>query len=44
MIAEACSRFCGFADDELTPERTAFVRFRRALAARSLDRRLFGGR
>lgn len=34
-------RFCGFASDELTPERTAFVRFRRELVARSLDRVLF---
>jgi transposase, IS5 family len=31
-------RFCGFASDEPTPERTAFVRFRRELVARSLDR------
>ena len=30
-------RFCGFSGDEATPERTAFVRFRRALAARELD-------
>jgi IS5 family transposase len=34
-------RFCGFASHELTPERTAFVRFRRELIARSLDRVLF---
>ena len=34
-------RFCGFASDEPTPERTAFVRFRRELVARSLDRALF---
>ncbi len=34
-------RFCGFASDEPTPERTAFVRFRRELVARSLDRVLF---
>jgi IS5 family transposase len=34
-------RFCGFASDEATPERTAFVRFRRELVARSLDRALF---
>ena len=34
-------RFCGFASDEPTPERTAFVRFRRELVARSLDRGLF---
>ncbi len=31
-------RFCGFASDEPTPERTAFVRFRRELVVRSLDR------
>jgi IS5 family transposase len=34
-------RFCGFADEELTPERTAFVRFRRELVVRGLDHRLF---
>jgi len=34
-------RFCGFAAHEATPERTAFVRFRRALIAHGLDRRLF---
>jgi len=34
-------RFCGFASAEPTPERTAFVRFRRELVARSLDRVLF---
>ena len=34
-------RFCGFARDEETPERTAFVRFRRLLVAHGLDRRLF---
>ena len=34
-------RFCGFASDEPTPERTAFIRFRRELVARSLDRVLF---
>ena len=34
-------RVCGFAGDEATPERTAFVRFRRALVAHGLDRRLF---
>jgi IS5 family transposase len=38
-LAEALSdrasfrRFCGFARDEATPERTAFVRFRRQLVA-----------
>ena len=46
-LAEALSdrasfrRFCGFAREEETPERTAFVRFRRALIARGLDRSLF---
>jgi IS5 family transposase len=34
-------RFCGFAAEEPTPERTAFVRFRRELVARNLDRVLF---
>jgi IS5 family transposase len=34
-------RFCGFSSNETTPERTAFVRFRRALIAQRLDRRLF---
>ncbi len=34
-------RFCGFSSNEATPERTAFVRFRRALIAHGLDRRLF---
>jgi transposase, IS5 family len=34
-------RFCGFASDEPTPERTACVRFRRELVGRSLDRGLF---
>ena len=34
-------RFCGFAAHEPTPQRTAFVRFRRELAARGLDRVLF---
>ncbi len=34
-------RFCGFAANEATPERTAFVRFRRLLIAHSLDRALF---
>ena len=33
--------FCGFARDEPTPERTAFVRFRRELVSRGLDRALF---
>jgi transposase, IS5 family len=34
-------RCCGFAAHEPIPERTAFVRFRRALAERGLDRALF---
>jgi transposase, IS5 family len=34
-------RFCGFSRDEETPERTAFVRFRRALVVHGLDRSLF---
>lgn len=34
-------RFCGFAAHEPTPERTAFVRFRRELVGRGLDRALF---
>ena len=34
-------RFCGFAANEATPERTAFVRFRRLLVMHSLDRALF---
>lgn len=34
-------RFCAFSADEATPERTAFVRFRRELLMRSLDKRLF---
>ncbi|MGH7184963.1 MAG: transposase, partial [Pseudomonadota bacterium] len=34
-------RFCGFARKEETPGRTAFVRFRRELAASGLDRGLF---
>src|SRR3979411_1647221 len=47
MLAEALSdrasfrRFCGFARNEATPERTAFVRLRRARPARALDRSLF---
>lgn len=36
-------RFCGFSRDEATPERTAFVRFRRELTARGLDRIPFEG-
>ena len=34
-------RFCGFSAHEATPERTAFVRFRKALSARGLDKTLF---
>jgi transposase, IS5 family len=34
-------RFCGFSRFEPTPERTAFVRFRRELVTRGLDRALF---
>lgn len=34
-------RFCGFSANEATPERTAFVRFRRQLVANSLDQALF---
>lgn len=34
-------RFCGFSSTEPTPERTAFVRFRREIVSRGLDRLLF---
>ena len=34
-------RFCGFSSTEATPERTAFVRFRRVLIAQGLDRVAF---
>lgn len=34
-------RFCGFSSSEPTPERTAFVRFRKALVERELDKVLF---
>jgi IS5 family transposase len=34
-------RFCGFSANEATPERTAFVRYRKLLATRKLDRSLF---
>lgn len=34
-------RFCGFARTEATPERTAFVRFRRELLRHGLDQTLF---
>lgn len=34
-------RFCGFSASEPTPERTAFVRFRKSLVAHGLDKTLF---
>jgi len=34
-------RFCGFSTTETTPERTAFVRFRKQLLACGLDKELF---
>jgi hypothetical protein len=34
-------RFCGFSAQEPTPERTAFVRFRREFLSRGLDQMLF---
>jgi IS5 family transposase len=34
-------RFCGFSLSEHTPERTTFVRFRKALVAHGLDKVLF---
>jgi IS5 family transposase len=34
-------RFCGFARSDLTPERTAFVRFRKELVRHDLDKALF---
>jgi transposase, IS5 family len=34
-------RFCGFSSSDVTPERTAFVRFRKELVARGLDKALF---
>ena len=34
-------QFCGFAAHEPTPERTAFIHFRRELVRRGLDRALF---
>ena len=34
-------RYCGFSTSEATPERTAFVRFRKALIAQALDKALF---
>ncbi|MCA1444638.1 transposase [Ensifer sp. IC4062] len=34
-------RFCGFSVQEPKPERTAFVRFRKALVAHGLDKTLF---
>lgn len=36
-------RFCGFSRSEPTPERTAFVRFRRSLVTHCLDKPLFDG-
>lgn len=33
--------FCGFSSGEATPERTAFVRYRKALIVHGLDHRLF---
>ncbi|PWR17930.1 IS5 family transposase [Zavarzinia aquatilis] len=36
-------RFCGFSGADPTPERTAFVRFRKALTTRGLDEALFDG-
>lgn len=36
-------RFCGFSGAEPTPDRTAFVRFRKALTTRGLDEVLFDG-
>jgi IS5 family transposase len=43
LLAEALDerasfrRFCGFSTRENTPERTAFVRFRKELVARGLN-------
>jgi len=37
-------RFCGFSVSEPTPERTTFVRFRKALVAHGLDKTLFDER
>ena len=34
-------RFCGFSSSEATPERTAFVRYRKTLVAHGLDAALF---
>jgi transposase, IS5 family len=34
-------RYCGFSANEATPERTTFVRFRKALIAQGLDKALF---
>jgi transposase, IS5 family len=34
-------RFCGFSSSDVTPERTAFVRFRKELVTRGLDKLLF---
>ena len=47
MLAEALAdrasfrRFCGFARDDDTPERTTFVRLRRQLVERGLGQSLF---
>jgi transposase, IS5 family len=41
LPAQSSDVLCGFARDEETPERTAFVRFRRELVAHGLDRGLF---
>jgi len=34
-------RYCGFSTSEATPERTTFVRFRKALVTQALDKALF---
>jgi len=34
-------RYCGFSTSEATPERTTFVRFRKALVTQALDEALF---
>jgi transposase, IS5 family len=36
-------RFCGLSSSDLTPERMAFVRFRKELVVRGLDKPLFDG-
>ena len=40
-IARSFRRYCGFSANEATPERTAFVRFRKALVTQGLDKALF---